>query len=66
MNGGHGQRNGTTLRLLTNPYSAWNTAMDGFKFGNTVDNSLEFCKRVSFVLDRVFAEVDSQGDGKDL
>ncbi|GFW08896.1 hypothetical protein TNCV_3474501 [Trichonephila clavipes] len=36
MNGGHGQRNRTTLCLLTNSASACNITMVGFEFGDTV------------------------------
>ncbi|GFU64283.1 HTH_38 domain-containing protein [Trichonephila clavipes] len=35
MNGGRGQRNGTTLYLLTNRTSACNITMVGFTFGDT-------------------------------
>ncbi|GFV41201.1 hypothetical protein TNCV_2979551 [Trichonephila clavipes] len=34
--GGHRQRNETTLRLLTNPSSVCNITMVGFEFGDTV------------------------------
>ncbi|GFU33307.1 hypothetical protein TNCV_1158641 [Trichonephila clavipes] len=37
MNGGHGQRNGTILRLLTNPASACNITMVGFEFEDIVE-----------------------------
>ncbi|GFY17806.1 hypothetical protein TNCV_1075411 [Trichonephila clavipes] len=36
MNGGREQRNGTSLCLLTNPASASNITMIGFKFESTV------------------------------
>ncbi|GFU94436.1 hypothetical protein TNCV_2644241 [Trichonephila clavipes] len=36
MNGGHEQRNGTTLCLLMNPASACDITMVGFEFGDTV------------------------------
>ncbi|GFY12593.1 hypothetical protein TNCV_2447841 [Trichonephila clavipes] len=38
MNGGHEQRNGTTLCLLTNLISACSIRMVGFEFGDTVLN----------------------------
>ncbi|GFV25093.1 hypothetical protein TNCV_1006871 [Trichonephila clavipes] len=37
MNGGHGQRNGTILCLLTNPTSTCNKTMVGFEFGDSVN-----------------------------
>ncbi|GFU54742.1 hypothetical protein TNCV_1037861 [Trichonephila clavipes] len=36
MNGGHEQRNGTTLSLMTNLASACNITMVGFELGYTV------------------------------
>ncbi|GFW01275.1 hypothetical protein TNCV_5029311 [Trichonephila clavipes] len=36
MNGGHGQRNGTTLCLLTNPTFTCNITVIGFEIGDTV------------------------------
>ncbi|GFU90759.1 hypothetical protein TNCV_3781941 [Trichonephila clavipes] len=35
MNGGHRKRNGRTMCLLTNPFSACNITMVGFEFGDT-------------------------------
>ncbi|GFU50357.1 transposable element Tcb1 transposase [Trichonephila clavipes] len=40
MNGGHGQRNGTILCLLTNPVSAGNTTVVRFEFRDTVVNEV--------------------------
>ncbi|GFW20438.1 hypothetical protein TNCV_4547051 [Trichonephila clavipes] len=36
VNGGHGQRNGMTICLLTNSASAYNIRKVGFEFGDTV------------------------------
>ncbi|GFU53332.1 hypothetical protein TNCV_2953661 [Trichonephila clavipes] len=36
MNRGHGQRNGTSLGLLTNPSSAYEITMVGFELGDPV------------------------------
>ncbi|GFY00642.1 transposable element Tcb1 transposase [Trichonephila clavipes] len=42
MNGGHGQWNGTTLSLLTNPASACNITIVGFESGDTMNCSVMY------------------------
>ncbi|GFV46987.1 hypothetical protein TNCV_3033841 [Trichonephila clavipes] len=44
MNDGHGQRNGMTLYLLTNPASACNITMVGFKFEDTMGEVAELLR----------------------
>ncbi|GFW76690.1 hypothetical protein TNCV_4944071 [Trichonephila clavipes] len=47
MNGGHGQRNGTTLCSLTNPASDRNIKKVRFEFGDTVGEATELFRSAS-------------------
>ncbi|GFS91020.1 transposable element Tcb1 transposase [Trichonephila clavipes] len=47
INSGHGQRNGTTFCLLTNPVFACNITMFGFEFGDTEVRCAELLRYAS-------------------